>query len=215
MSTVNGVFTPANSSPKKKVMVALKGYTYPNQFMISWTMSLNYIFKNTNYELYVVQGLSSNSFISRLQTLGLDPAKDKGQKAFQGMDYDCVVFIDPEMAFTPENLVTLIDSCITKHEAVSGLYLIDPQHYFVGDESGKELVKSEKISTEDKDTVEVAFTGLGFFACRKNVIDALEYPYFTNVFSEEIAFCKSITEKGFKVMLNKDVRVGRSMTLTL
>jgi hypothetical protein len=215
MSTVNGVFTPATSSPKKKVMVALKGFTYSNQFMISWTMTLNYIFKNTDFEVYVVQGLSSNSFISRLQTLGLDPAKDKDQKAFQGMEYDCVVFIDPEMAFTPENLVTLIVSCIDTHDAVSGLYLIDPQHYFVGDESEKDLVKSDTITKEDKETVKVAFTGVGFFACRKKVIDALEYPYFTNVFSEEIAFCKSITEKGFNVMLNKGVRVGRSMMLTL
>ena len=202
-------------SPKKKVMVALKGFTYSNQFMVAWTMSLNYIWKNTNYDVYVVQGLSSNSFISRMQTLGLDPAKDKDQKAFQGMEYDCVVFIDPETAFTPENLVTLIESCITKHDAVSGLYLIDPQHYFVGNETEKELVKIEAVTKEDKETVEVPFTGLGFFACRKNVLDALEYPYFTNVFSEEIAFCKSITEKGFKVMLNKDVRVGRSMLLTL
>ena len=119
------------------------------------------------------------------------------------------------MAFTPENLVMLIDSCISTHDVVSGLYLIDPEHYFASDETEKNLLKINTITKEDKGTVDVAFTGVGFFACRKKVIDSLEYPYFTNVFSEEIAFCKSITEKGFKIMLNKEIRVGRSMSLTL
>jgi predicted peroxiredoxin len=93
--------------------------------------------------------------------------------------------------------------------------LLTPDQYYVADATGKELLKSTDIAKDDKDTVDVAFTGLGFFACKKKVLDALEYPYFTNILSDEVSFCKSIVEKGFKVMLCKELRVGRSMTVLL
>jgi hypothetical protein len=82
MSTVNGVFT--SSPQKKKVMIGMKGSSYTNKFLVSWTMTLNHIWKNTNYDVYVVQGFSKNQFVSRLQSLGLDLSKDKDQTAFQG-----------------------------------------------------------------------------------------------------------------------------------
>ena len=213
MSTVNGVFTP--SPQKKKVMIGMKGSTYTNQFLVAWTMTLNHIWKNTNYDVYVVQGFSKNQFVSRLQSLGLDLSKDKDQTAFQGMDYDVYVMIDPEMIFKPEDLCSLIEKCLTKHDVVSGLYLIEPSLYFAGDSTGKELIKVKDVPEDDKETIEVPFTGLGFFACKKKVIDALEYPYFTNVLTEDVTFCRNLKEKGFSVMLAKDLRVGREMNVVL
>ena len=213
MSTTNGVFTPQPN--KKKVMIGLKGATYSNQFLVAWTMSLNYLWKNTSYEIFLVQGFSTNQYVARLQTLGIDMTKDKDQKPFQGMDYDVFVMIDPESLFKPEDIATLIDLAVNKHDAVSGLYLITPDQYYASDATGKELLKSTDVAKDDKETVDVAFTGLGFFACKKKVLDALEYPYFTNILSDEVSFCKSIVEKGFKVMLCKELRVGRSLSVLL
>ena len=213
MSAINGVFTPQPA--KKKVMIGLKGATYSNQFLVAWTMALNYLRENTSYEIFLVQGFSTNQYIARLQTLGIDLSKDKGQKPFQGMDYDVFVMIDPESLFKPEDVATLIDLAVNKHDAVSGLYLITPDQYYVADATEKELIKATDITKGDKDTVKVAFTGLGFFACKKKVLDELEYPYFTNILSDEVSFCKSIREKGFDVMLCKELRVGRSLAVLL
>jgi hypothetical protein len=205
MSKVNSV----------KVMVGLKGSTYTNQFLVLWTMTLNHFWKNTNYEVFLVQGFSKNQYISRLQSIGLDLSKDKNQKAFQGMDYDVFVMIDPEMVFKPEDLCSLIDKCLTKHDVVSALYRFEPNLYFAGDSSEKDLVKVKDVKEDDKETVEVPFVGLGFFGCKKKVMDSLEYPYFTNVLTEDVTFCKNIREKGFTIMLAKDLRVNRQMDVVL
>ena len=121
--------------------------------------------------------------------------------------------IDSDMLFKPEDVSTLIDLCMTKHDVVSGLYVFNNEKYFVGNENEDELVNIKDIDKDDKECVEVPFTGLGFFACKKKVIDSLESPYFKNFLSEEITFCKSIKEKGFKIMLCKDVRVSREMNV--
>lgn len=213
MSTVNGVFTP--SSSKVKVMVGLKGSSYTNQFLVSWTMTLNHLWRNTNYDVFIVQGFSKNQFVSRLQTLGLDLSKEKDQKAFQGMEYDLFLMIDPEMFFKPEDLCSLIEKCLSKHDVVSGLYHIEPSLYFAGDSTEKDLIKVKDVPEDDKETVEVPFVGLGFFGCKKKVIDSLQYPYFTNILAEEVTFCKSIREKGFTIMLAKDLRVSRQMDIVL
>lgn len=211
MSSVNGVFNP---NAKKKIMIGMIGQTYSNQFMISWTMLLNYLLKKSNYDVNVVQAVSKNRIVSRFQSIGLDMNKDiEGQKAFQDTDYDVYLMIDSDMLFKPEDVSTLIDLCMTKHDVVSGLYVFNNEKYFVGNENGDELVNIKDIDKDDKECVEVPFTGLGFFACKKKVIDSLESPYFKNFLSEEITFCKSIKEKGFKVMLCKDVRVSREMNV--
>ena len=211
MSTTNGVFTP-----KKKIMIGLKGITYSNQFLVSWTMALNYLWKNTNYDIFLSQGFSTNQYVARLQTIGIDMTKDiKDQKPFQGMDFDVFVSIDPESIFKPEDIVALIDLANNKHDAVSGLYAITTEQYYVADPTEKDLLKIADVTKDDKETIEVAFTGLGFFACKKKVFDALTYPYFTNILTDEVSFCKDIVEKGFKIMLCKELRVGRSLNVIL
>ena len=205
MSKVNSV----------KVMVGLKGSSYSNQFLVLWTMTLNHFWKNTNYEVFLIQGVSKNQFASRLQSLGLDLSKEKDQKPFQGMDYDVFVMIDPEMIFKPEDLCSLIEKCLNKHDVVSGLYHFEPSLYFAGDSTEKNLLKVKDVKEDDKETVEVPFVGLGFFGCKKKVIDSLDYPYFTNILAEDVSFCKNIREKGFTIMLDKDLRVGRQMDVVL
>lgn len=205
----------SDPSKMKKVMIGMTGSSYSNQFLVSWTKTLNYIWKNTNYDVYLVQGFSKNQFVSRLQSLGLDLSKDKNQSVFQGMEYDVYVMIDPEMMFKPEDLCSLIEKCLSKHDVVSGLYHIEPSLYFASDSTGKELLKVKDVPENDKETVEVSFTGLGFFACKKKVLDELEYPYFTNVLAEDVTFCKNIKEKGFSVMLAKDLRLSKEMNIVL
>lgn len=211
---MSGIFNPQVS--KKKVMIGLKGQSYSHNFLIAWTMVLNHLWKNEKYEINVSQGFSKNQFISRLQSVGLDVSKPiEDQKHFQGTDYDVFVMLDSDMLYTPEDVSKLIDMCLNKHDVVSGLYPMDTKSYFVGDETENDLVKIDSIDKDDKETVEVPFTGLGFFACKKKVLDSLTIPYFDNALAEEIGFCKKVREQGFKIMLNKELRVAREMMVVM
>lgn len=200
---------------KKTVMIGMHGSSYSNQFMLHWSMALNNLWKNKNYEIYVVQAISENHIYARLQTLGIDLGKDtKDQKPFQGLDYDVFVMIDPDVIFKPEDLEKLIERSLYKNnDVVSGLYPVDHKYYFAS--LDKELMKIDNEKFDNETPVDVSFVGLGFFACKKKVIDSLEFPYFTNVFSEEMTFCKSIKDKGFSITLYKDLRVGKKMLLTM
>lgn len=78
--------------------------------------------------------------------------------------------------------------------------------------------------------VEVAYVGMGFFACRREVLDALAYPYFhrdlqrmrskegvelVDMCSEDVALCKNIQDAGFDIMLNTRLRVGHEKSVVL
>jgi hypothetical protein len=204
----------------KRVIICMHGNTYSNEFLIGWTMALNYIWKNTDWELLLSQGLSDNHFYSRLQSMNIDISKDNKDKPFKNIDYDIIVMIDPNILFKPEDLKNLIERCLYKNDVVSGLYLADPQYYFASID--KELMKidieEEKNRNEKnrkEDPLNVSFVGLGFFACKRKVIESLEFPYFTNCYNEEISFCNSIKDKGFNITLYKDIHVCKKMLLTL
>ena len=78
--------------------------------------------------------------------------------------------------------------------------------------------------------VKASYVGMGFFACRKDVLDALSYPYFNrelqrirgkdgvelvDMCSEDVAFCKNIEDAGFDIMLNTRLRVGHEKSVVL
>ena len=78
--------------------------------------------------------------------------------------------------------------------------------------------------------IPVSYTGLGFFACRKEVLNSLEYPYFNrelqkirgkdgidvvDMCSEDVAFCKNIQDAGYNIMLHTQLRVGHEKSVVL
>lgn len=82
----------------------------------------------------------------------------------------------------------------------------------------------------DPDFVKVSYAGMGFFACRKEVLDDLQYPYFNrelqrirgsdgvemvDMCSEDVAFCKNIEDAGYDIMLNTRLRVGHEKSVVL
>jgi hypothetical protein len=78
--------------------------------------------------------------------------------------------------------------------------------------------------------IPVAYNGMGFFACRKGVIEKLKYPYFSyplieietedgtmvrDMCSEDVAFCKNLTDAGFEIIVNTGIIVGHEKTLVI
>lgn len=103
-------------------------------------------------------------------------------------------------------------------------------------EERRALVESGKVAAGELGPVstptfqKVSYTGMGFFACRKEVMNALQYPYFhrelqrirgkdgrelVDMCSEDVALCKNIEDAGFDIMINTRLRVGHEKTVIL
>jgi hypothetical protein len=222
---------------KTRVVIALPGRSYSNNFLVSWTRAMDTLWK-LNYEVVIVNRYSSFVTFSRMQTLGLDVRRGPEQKPFNGeLEYDIWLTIDSDMVFTPDDLVQLIKSTEI-HPVVSGLYQMhDAQHYacitdwdtnYFRENGTFKFITPKEVDDFKNNTgqnfMEVVYNGMGFFACRKGVIEQLKYPYFyrpleeikddngnvimKDMCSEDVAFCKNLKDAGFIVYVNTNIRVG-------
>jgi hypothetical protein len=220
-----------------KVIIALPGRTFSGGFMVNLLETVQFL-KSKNYTVMITNEYSSYVTYSRMKTLGLDVLKGADQKPFGGkLEYDVWVTIDSDIRFTPEQIIELIEDT-KKYPVVSGLYRMedlkhyacvkkwDVEHYITN--GSFEFMKSDE---EIKDKyISVAYNGMGFFACRKGVIEKLKYPYFsyplieiegkdgvmiTETCSEDVSFCKNLTDAGIEITVNTTLRVGHEKTLVI
>lgn len=243
---------------KIRVVIGLTGDNFSQAFLLSWTDALSTLLKSGRYEISISTGKSSFVSFARMQSLGLNVLRGKDQKPFDGMDYDIFVTIDSDMVFTAFQLIELIE-CAKLHPVVSGYYMMqDGKHFATIQEwdekyfaehgnfkflTPKDLVPFVETYQKQIEEMErnktplpapyfmkVAYTGMGFFACRKQVLDRMKYPFFyqdlqriqgsngkelVDMCSEDVAFCKNIQAAGFDVMLNTRLRVGHEKRLIL
>lgn len=229
--------TTVQDKPKKRVIIALPGKSFSNTFLRSWTQAL-YTLWEKKYDIIITCEHSSFVPFARMQTLGLDVGRGPDQVPFNGeINYDVWVTIDSDMVFTAENLIELIESTEI-HPVVSGIYKMqDTVNYacvqkwdeqFFRDNKTFQFLKTEDIEKYKTDTgdkfMKVVYNGMGFFACKRGVIEKLKYPYFhrelqtirdengkvimIDMCSEDVAFCKNLTDAGFNIYINCDLRVG-------
>lgn len=229
---------------KKRVVIALPGNSYSGTFLMSWTKTVDALWKN-NYEIVVLNRYSSYVSFSRMQTLGLDVRRGPDQKPFGGhLDYDVWLSIDSDIVFTPEQVIELINNTEI-HPVVSGLYMMaDLKHFpcitewdekFFEENGTFEFLTQEDVETYKQETKQkfmpVVYNGMGFFACRKGVIESMKYPYFwdelqtiTNdkgekimidMCSEDVAFCRNIKKAGYDIYVNCEIRVGHEKKLII
>jgi hypothetical protein len=93
-----------------------------------------------------------------------------------------------------------------------------------------EEAKEEVKPLSAPEFISVSYVGMGFFACRREVLDALQYPYFNrelqrmrtkdglelvDMCSEDVALCKNIEDAGFDIMVNTRLRVGHEKNVIL
>jgi hypothetical protein len=222
----------------KKVVVALPGRTYSGSFLMNWSQTLMELTRK-GYQVVLVNEYSSFVSFSRMKTLGLSVTRGATQVPFDGqLDYDVWLTIDSDIIFTPAQVIELIEDTDT-HPVVSGLYRMeDLKHYAAVETWDLEYFKEhgtfQFIEVESLDTSEkykkVAYNGMGFFACRKGVIENLKYPYFSyplieieaengkllrDMCSEDVAFCKNLKDAGYRVVVNTSLRVGHEKTLVI
>lgn len=202
---------------------------------MNWTKTVMTLNKK-GYEIVVTNEYSSYVTYSRMKTLGLDVLRGADQVPFGGtLNYDVWLTIDSDILFTPEQVIELIEDT-KKYPVVSGLYRMqDRVHFATVQEWDVEYFKRYGSFEFMRDLpadkyVPVAYSGMGFFACRKGVIEKLKYPYFSyplveieaedgkilrDTCSEDVSFCKNLTDAGFEIMVNTGLHVGHEKTLVV
>jgi len=145
---------------------------------MNWSQTLMTLTKR-GYEFVVTNEYSSFVTYSRMKTLGLNVLRGVDQTPFGGkVEYDVWLTIDSDIVFTPEQVIELIEDTKT-YPVVSGLYRMeDMVHYACVKEWDLDYFKkvgSFKFMKSDEEVkdkyISVAYNGMGFFACRKGVIE--------------------------------------------
>jgi hypothetical protein len=229
---------------KKRVVIGLPGSHFSNNFIVAWTQSLFYLWEQ-GYNVIVSPATSSFVTFARMKTLGLDVLRGQDQKPFNNeLEYDVYVSIDSDVVYTPAMLVELIESTDV-HPVVSGYYMMADgknfavvqdwsETYFMKHASFQFLTPKDiedwKGANEGEVFMGVNYAGMGFFACKKKVLDSLQYPYFNaplqrmvtddgkvivDMCSEDVAFCKNIRSKGYSIQLHTGLRVGHEKSVIL
>lgn len=243
VNTVITSDTSVDSTPKKKVIIAIPGDSFSSKFLLSWTNTIISLFTSPKYDIAIAPGTGSFVQYVRMQTLGLDIGRGIDQKPFNGDDFDIWLTIDSDIIFTPDQIFELLEAT-DKHPVVSGLYrMADLQHFaavqnwdqnYFAKHKVFEYLTQEKVDQWKSETglkyMPVNYTGLGFFACRKEVLYKMQYPYFDgdlkecisdtgvvmrDVSSEDVCFCHNITKAGYEIVVNVDIRVGHLKPLVI
>lgn len=222
----------------KKVVIALPGREFSGSFLKNWSNALIELTRR-GYQVTMINEYSSFVPFARMKTLGLDVLRGVNQKPFNGQfDYDVWVTLDSDIFFIPEQLIELIEDTDT-YPVISGLYrMTDLKHYaaiknwdetYFKRHGTFQFVKLDDLEKSPK-YIKVAYNGMGFFACRRGVIEKLEYPYFSyplqemklddgrvirDMCSEDVSFCKNLQDAGFDIMVNTTLKVGHEKMLVI
>lgn len=225
------------SVPKKKVVIALPGDTFSSNFLVNWSNTLISLWTSDKYDFAIAPATGTFLPHVRLQTLGLDLKLGANQKPFKGDSFDIWLTIDSNIIFTTEHIFEILAS-VEKHPVVGGMYrMADLAHFacvktwdeeYYSKNGTFEFITPEFVENWKKETtfryMPVNYSGLGFFALRKEVIDKMNYPYFDarekqiktqnsemtmdNMSSEDVNFCNNIIDAGFEIVMDTNIRVG-------
>ena len=208
------------------VVISLPGKDFSHRFMKCWTDALLLMIASKKYTLMVTYGVSSFVTFARMQCLNLDVRRGIEQKPLPGIPYDVWVTLDSDMVFTPAQLMSLIDSTV-EHPVVSGLYTDASGSSYMcvkefKDYAGRFLDKPTLASWSGTRFKTVDYVGLGFLALRREVLEAMRYPYFNRDMvsktidsvilrdqnGEDVDFCLNIKEAGFRIRIDTKLLVG-------
>lgn len=133
-------------------------------------------------------------------------------------DFNYVLFLDSDMTFPSDVIEQLI-----KHQVdvISGLYFMRilphyPTAYIWKEEKGQ--FGFAPLNSFHYELMEIDACGCGCLLINLNIFKSgkIEKPYFApipsnsgkTVLSEDLAFCKKLTDAGYKIILNTNVRCG-------
>jgi hypothetical protein len=214
-----------------KVIFCLTGNTFSGRFLDCFIETIVYCSK-ANISFSIIRQESSVVYFVRNKCLCGDTLRGENQKPFDGkIDYSHLMWIDNDIIFTPQQFQKLLDH---DKDIVSGFYMMESRTQVATVEKWDEekfkldgsfeFLKLEDLKNKDG-LFEVAYTGLGFMLVKKGVFESLSYPWFRPLFfdigtakdfcSEDVSFCRLAIEKGFKIFVDPQLRVGHEKKVVL
>lgn len=213
------------------IIFCLPASNFSAKWFDSFIILLDYLNKH-KIRYMISRKYSPVVYFSRTMCLGGDVLRGPKQKPFNGqLDYTHLMWIDSDVLFKPEQIMTLLNH---DKNIVSGVYMMADMKYFATVENWDEeyfkkygafqFLTEENIRNK-KDLMEVDYTGFGFILIKRGVFESLDYPWFQPKFydfgtcrdfsSEDASFCKMIKEKGYKIYIDPTIRVGHEKLVVL
>ena len=209
----------------------MPGREYSREFLLAWSDLLMQATAK-GHLMMISQQYSSVVHFARAKCLGGDVRKGPDQKPFQGeVDYDVMMWIDSDVVFRPDDFFALLES---PHEVTAGLYMMEnlqefatvkdwDEDFFLKNGHFKFLRPDDIVGAPQY--VPVAYTGMGWMMIRKGVVESLKYPWFfsplqtvgslVDMNSEDVSFCRAVTDAGFTIHVDTKVRVGHQKLVTI
>lgn len=235
-TSTTGSVVPA--LPRKRIIIGIPGTSFSHNFLLCWTQTLAYLWQKGNYEVIVSPGQSSYVSFARAKTMGCDVRRGRSQKPFGDEPFDVFVTIDSDICWSAQQFDMLIEQA-EKYGVASGYYMMhNGTHCAVVKDWDTDFFKTnatfkfltpDEIKENGETPFKVSYTGLGFFAITKQVLDSLTYPYFhqeiqlidngeielVDECSEDVAFCKNIQKAGHDIYVHPALRVGHEKPVIL
>jgi len=162
---------------------------------------------------------------AREMTLNGDNRNDVNeQRPFKGaITYDTILWIDSDIAFTPDDAMRLIQS---EKQIISGAYLLASGEVTAYPKLLGQGYTYDQVKAMDE-PVQIAGCGFGFLAVKQGVFESLTRPWFqaamvTNddgftfpMMGEDLSWCKRAADAGFEIWFDPMVRVTHHKMMKL
>ena len=132
--------------------------------------------------------------LARGMCLGANIIHGPKQTPFQGkINYDVILWVDPDIVFNYEMLLSLVEVCIHQYPVVSGVYPMENEkdlccvkdwdmHYYRTHGKFKYLTieESKQLIESNQPYVKCAYVGMGCMAIRRGIFEdpRFHYPWF-------------------------------------
>ena len=234
---VTGKVQQQSQSPvlefNKSVVFALQGEKFSQRFMQCWMEVFTYCFTNGIRPFMSFSG-DTNPVQMRNSILGGSMTNGMEQRPFMGkLDYDYIMWISSDTLFKLDDFKKMMEN-IEKHDIVSGISRSNSLNDFevirnmdISEikENGKYvyLTNDHVKEAESSPVITADYVDLNFMMMKQGVMETMQYPWFTlstctlikdkttfiEHYSPEMSFCQSLKKKGFQIMVDTSVVVGR------
>jgi hypothetical protein len=215
------------------IIFCLPGNTFSGRFLDSFINVLMYCIKN-GINFIVSRQEDSVVYYVRNKCLGGSVLRGEKQLPFDGkINYTHIMWIDSDTIFSVKHFEALL-----KHsdlDIVAGVYsMADGRHYAAVEQWDEEYFQKNgtfrflpiEEFKDKKGLMEMVYSGFGFVLVKKGVFETVGYPWFRPIFhsigedikdfsSEDVSFCLCAREKGFKIFIDPEIRVGHEKKMIL
>jgi len=217
------------------IIFCLPGTPFSNKFLMGWTDLITYCLTHEISPI-ISNRLNSNVYFVRNAVLGGNVQNGIKQKPIGGkVKYDYLMWIDSDQVFEVSHFIKLLKA---NKDIVSGLYFMNGGKRFATVEKwDKEFYKKngcfefltpqivmEWRKSNPNKLMSVEYTGFGWILVKYGIFESMEYPWFRPIWedfgttengdpirefaSEDVGWCKTAIEKGYKIWIDTDVIVG-------